>query len=132
MSYYKKTNFFHKVIFSRGFALFVIVLVVLVGFGLVSMAQKSMQASKNRKIAEDQALSLTQRQIELTKKIDALNTMEGQETALREQFPVVKEGERVVVITDDEPTQIEVNQAIENANKKSGFFDFLKNLVKKN
>lgn len=112
--------------------MFVIVLVVLVGFGLVSMAQKSMQASKNRKIAEDQALSLTQRQIELTKKIDALNTMEGQETALREQFPVVKEGERVVVITDDEPTQIEVNQAIENANKKSGFFDFLKNLVKKN
>jgi uncharacterized protein YoxC len=108
-------------------AIIVIMLVVLVGYRVVSVAQKSMEASKTRKIVESQAQSLTEKQIELSNKIDALNTIEGQETALREQFPVVKEGEHVVVITDVEPTDMEINEAIENSNKK-GFWDFLKNI----
>lgn len=131
MAYYKKNNTFHNIIFSRGFALLVIVLVVLVGLGLFSMIQKSMEASKTRRIAEEQAQSLKEKQTELSHKIDALNTVDGQETALREQFPVVKEGEHVVVITDNEPTLKEAKEAIERQ-KKKGFFDFLKNLVNSN
>ena len=132
MSYLKKNpNLFKRIIFSRGMALAIILAVVFVGYGLVSLLEKSIDASKGRKIAESQAADLSRQQQDLSKKLADLNTADGQEAALREQFPVVKEGEHVVVITGGDSQDISIAATLSTEPAQKSFWDFLKNLFKK-
>lgn len=131
MAYFKKTNLFQKIVFSRSSALLILIAVVFVGYGLVSIVGKSIDASKARKIAEAQALSLKERQSDLASKIEILKTPEGQETSLREQLPVVKAGEHVVVITDDPSASlVQAPTQSTSSEKSGGFLNFLKNIFK--
>ena len=130
MTYNKRTNIFKQIIFSRGMAVFLLFVVIFVGFGVFSIIGKSMAASRERKIAEAQAQSLVSKQQDLTMKLAELKTAEGQEAALREQFPVVSPGERVVVINDEAPV---VSSATDTKNSQTtgGFWEFLKHLFSK-
>ncbi len=111
-------------------ALGILFAIVFVGYGLVSLFAKSIDASRSRRIAESQAADLKEQQDDLAKKLADLNTPEGQEAVLREQFPVVKEGEHVVVITGS-GDQVGTVSAVPTANSSSGgFWNFLKNLFK--
>ena len=141
MAYLKRTNLFQKILFSRGMALAIIFAVIFVGYGLISIIGKSIDASHARKIAESQAAALTQKQDALSKKLATLDTDSGKETVLKEQFPVVKQGEHVVVISDaddqaaapdsaESPTGSSGAAATPNSSQKSGFWNFLKNLFK--
>ena len=112
-------------------ALAVIFLIVFMGFSLASIIRKSVDASNARKLAESQAAALAIKQDDLSKKIAELNTEDGQEAALREQFPVVKPGEHVVVITDpntDATSDVPVEQ---DTTQQGGFWNFLKGLFEK-
>ena len=129
MPYIKRTNLFKQILFSRGMALFVLVLIVFVGYGVFSIVGKSLEASKERKTAEAQAATITAKQADLTAKLSELNTPEGQESALREQFPVVSPGERVVVINDGSDTTPAVATGVAE-DSGPGFWNFLKNLFK--
>jgi hypothetical protein len=129
MAYFKRTNIFQSIVFSRGMALVLIFLIVFMGFGLFSIVGKSMDAAKARRVSEAQATALKQKEEDLSMKLAALNTIEGQEAALREQFPVVKPGERVVVITDENaPITASAFAATEAPSK--GFWNFLKGIFK--
>jgi hypothetical protein len=130
MTYNKRTNIFKQILFSRGMAVFLLFVVIFVGFGVFSIIGKSMAASRERKIAEAQAQSLVSKQQDLTMKLAELKTAEGQEVALREQFPVVSPGERVVVISD-EATGSTGTVGAENSQTKGGFWEFLKHLFSK-
>ena len=121
---------FQNIVFSRGMALLVFLTILFVGYGLVSIIGKSIDASNARKVAENQANSLKAKQVELSSKIDMLKTPEGQEKSLREQFPVVKEGEHVVVITDGAQNKKPDIGALPASNKSHGFWNFLRNLFK--
>jgi predicted membrane protein len=130
MAYFKRTNIFQKIVFSRGMALLILFAVVFVGYGLMSIVNKSIEASSSRKIAESQAFALKAKEANLTNKIEALKTPVGQEASLREQFPVVKAGEHVVVITDDTVNQSQTATAIVSKPSEGGFWNFVKNLFK--
>ncbi len=132
MSYLKKNpNLFKRIVFSRGMALSIIFAVVFVGYGLVSIIGKSIDAAKARRIAESQALDLKHQQDDLSKKLADLNTSDGQEAALREQFPVVKDGEHVVVITGGDSQAGAARAAPADNSTKDGFWNFLRNLFGK-
>ena len=109
-------------------ALAVLFAIVFVGFGLVSIAGKSIAASRERKTAEAQAASLKEKNDDMAKKLADINTPEGQEAALREQFPVVKPGEHVIVITDQSQTNTTSSSTQQDATQKTGFWNFVKNL----
>ena len=130
MSYIKKTNLFKSIVFSRGMALVIIFVIVFMGYGLVSLMGKSIETSKARKLAETQAAALSDKEKTLSTELSALDTPDGQEAALREQFPVVKPGEHVVVITDD--SKGDSIQAAPGAApaEEDGFWNFLRNLFK--
>jgi hypothetical protein len=133
MAYFKRANNWQSVFFSRGMALAMIVLVAFVGYGVFSIATKSVNAAKARRLAEADATALAQKQIDLEKKTSALDTDAGKEEVLRDQYPVVKPGEHVVVITDaDQGTVLAASAAhsIDQGNIKPGFWSFLKNLFK--
>ncbi len=109
-------------------ALVVIFLIVFMGFALFSIMGKSINAARDRRAAEAEAVQLKLKEDDLSKKLSALKTADGQEAALREQYPVVKPGEHVVVITDD--TAVTAAPAVAGAASEKGFWNFLKNLFK--
>ncbi len=129
MPYFKRTNLFKRIIFSRGMVIVVILAILLIGYEVFSIVGKGLDAAKARKVAESQAADLKTKEAELTAKLAALNTPEGKEAILREQFPVVKEGEHVVVITEDDRPTIPPNSADQSASS-GGFWNFLKNLFR--
>ena len=59
-------------------------------YSVFSIARKSIDASRARKDAETKALALKEKQTALSDKLGSLQTPAGQESALREQFPLVK------------------------------------------
>ena len=129
MSYFKKTNIFKQIFFSRGTIIVLFFLILFVGFALVSIMGQSMNAATERKMAEAQVLDLSKKRTDLSKKIDMLKTPEGQADALKEQYPVVSPGEHVVVINDD--TAVVASASSENPpEQQKSFWDYLKNLVK--
>jgi len=89
-----------------------------------------MDASKQRRIAESEVLSLQAKKIELFKKIDMLKTSEGQSDILKEQYPVVSPGEHVVVITDDTGGGNATSTDISKPKQKS-FWQYVKSVFKK-
>lgn len=131
MAYFKRTTIFKSIFFSRGMALFVIFLIVFMGFAIVSIAGKSIEAAKSRKIADAQATQLKDKEGDLSTKLTLLKTPDGQEAALREQYPVVRPGEHVVVITNEnQPSAAPATEGAAPAPQK-GFWNFFKNLFKK-
>ena len=139
MQYHKTPNLFKRILFSRSMALAIFIAIIFVGYGLASLIGKSLEASRSRKIAEVQAVELQEKKDDLSKKITDLNSAEGQEAVLREQFPVVKEGEHVVVITD-QSAQADTNTKVgavpqsgtapTGEKPQTGFWNFLKNLFR--
>ena len=108
-------------------ALLIVFLVVFIGFGVYSIAGKSLEASRQRKTAEADAASVVAKQADLTAKLAALDTPDGQEAALREQYPVVSPGEHVVIINDGSDDSAMVATGVSQA-QNGGFWHFLTNL----
>ena len=129
MSYFKKTNIFKQIFFSRGTVVVLFFLLLFMGFALYSVIGKSINAANERKMAEAQMVDLDKKQAELSAKIDILKTPEGQADALKEQYPVVSPGEHVVVINDD-TTVDPVPPEQPAPEQQRGFWDYLKNLFK--
>ena len=129
MSYFKKTNAFKEMFFSRFTVVILFILITFAGFSLYSIIVKSMDASHERKMAEVEVSNLHKKQSDLSAKIEMLKTPEGQTEALKEQYPVVSPGEKVVVITEDDGTSGATSSVVVNE-KRKGFLDYLKNLVR--
>lgn len=117
-------------VFSRTTVLVVFFIIIFVGYGLFSLIGKSIDAAKGRKLAEAEAAELAKKQEDLSLKLSDLNTADGQEATLREQFPVVKEGEHVVVITGDDSDQSASIATLSNDTEHRSFWSFLRNLFK--
>lgn len=130
MSYFKKTSTFKQIFFSKATIVIVFFLIIFTGFGLFSIIGKSITASHERKISENEISDLKTKEADLSKKIEMLKTPEGQDQALKEQYPVVSPGEHVIVITDDAGTGSSQTGQTTTVQKK-GFWDYLKNLFAK-
>lgn len=70
-------------------------------FGSTKMFLTYHQSRANRIFAENQKIKIESDIYELHKKIDQVKTGDGIEEHIRLKYPVVKDGERVLVITDD-------------------------------
>ena len=83
MAYFKKTNLFKQIFFSRGTILVIFFLIIFTGFGLYSIIGKSINASNERKNAESEVADLNSKEADLSKQIDLLKTPEGQDDVLK-------------------------------------------------
>lgn len=116
--YYKKKTFIQKVIFSPVFAILLLFFIGYLIFGLISLIGKSTEVSRARKLSENQAAELMERKDRIEGRLARIETRAGEEEIIREQFPVVKEGEQVVVIVPDDTVTEEVVE-------KKNFWTFL-------
>lgn len=82
--------------------MFLMVVTVLLAHSVWQVWQKNEESRAVRVEAEQDLAAVAARYDELKGRVDKLETPRGQEEEIRHNFPVGKEGERVVIIFDDE------------------------------
>ncbi len=120
----KKTNenFWHSPLVLA--VIFCIVVVFM--YNMVGIIEKDRETAKKKDQIVEKTQEMNAREGELKNQIATLETEQGSETAIREKYQVVKEGEKMLVIVDED-------QSAENNEKtvSSGtFWTWLKNLFK--
>jgi len=115
---------FREVLFSRATLVILIIISVLLLFSLLNIVKKNKETVKNKELALTEIEELKQKEIDLQSAIGDLKTERGLEENIREKFRVVKEGEELIIIVDDE----NINQSLEQTEDGSRFVRFLKKL----
>src|SRR6185436_15859260 len=83
--------------------LFVLLVVVVVfAYNMVGLIEKTHDTAKKREITLNQINDLQARETTLKSDIGKLSTEEGAEEVLREKYQMVKQGEKMVVIVDNQ------------------------------
>lgn len=91
----------------------VLVLATILAFFIINAAINMYDKYRDTSVyvdhAQEELVTLKERESELSSKLEALETEEGVEREVRETFGFVREGEKVLVIIDEEP---EVEQVL--------------------
>ncbi len=93
-------------------------------YKLINLSEKARETHKKRLATFDQVQSLKDRENKLESSIEKLHTEEGTEETLRDKYHLVKSGEKMVVIVDEEEKQSENIKE-----KDDGFMSFWGNLI---
>lgn len=101
---FKKTNnykFWHSPL-----ALFILfAAVVFFSYNIVDLAKKAKETSEKKSLILDEIKYLQNKSDTLNKEITALETDFGKEEELREKLPYTREGEKMVVIVEEEENE---------------------------
>lgn len=111
----------NKFLYSPITLVVLFVLVILLAISLMKMVGKSRQTREVRDQYRDEITALEKQQEELASDIDYLSTERGMEEEIRDRFPVVKEGEDLILIIDEEDDEFPLEV------KEGGFFKRLFN-----
>ena len=79
--------------------------------GVLSIYHKEQETWGGRMEAERQLADMKQREVSLRSDIVRLQSPDGMEAALREQFDMAKEGEGVIIVIDRDKTSAQQNSA---------------------
>ncbi|MDO8564810.1 MAG: septum formation initiator family protein [bacterium] len=101
MKEFQRKRTIRRVLYSRVSLLGALILVVLAGRATWGMYEKERESRRQFDRAQEELAALEAREKELTGRITRLDTPEGVEAEIREQFPVTKPGERMVVIVEE-------------------------------
>lgn len=89
-------------LYSRGVLAIAFVLLLLIGKATWGLYAKEQESRKNLARVEADLAALTMREQKLQGDIARLQTSEGIESEIREQFQVAKPGERMIVLVGEE------------------------------
>lgn len=91
-----------KRLYSRPIFVILLLMTVLGIKGTVNVYEKKLESEENlRKITEEVG-AMRERELQLAAQIGRLETDQGVEEEIRKKFSVVKDGEQMVVLVDDE------------------------------
>lgn len=125
MRNFQEKSKWKKFLQSKPVLVVLTILLLLFIWNLIGLSIKLADTYKNKKIEQEKISDLKFRKEKLTKDIEKLNTNEGKEEVIRENFGMVKDGENVIVVIDDKNTnEIEVKP------KTGGILNFFRNLFK--
>ncbi len=119
-----KNNFWH----SPLVLIVLFCILILFVFNIIGLAEKERETAKKKDIELSKIENLRIREKTLTDDISRLKTEEGIEETIRDKYQVVKEGEKMVVIVDEETK--EVTPPVEK-NTGHGFIFWLEGIFKK-
>lgn len=94
-------------------------LLLFFAWGVIGLFGRMQETRENRKLAENRLTELEKKKEIFSADVAKLGSEEGIEESIRERFPVVKEGEGLIVVVDEK------NKAPEPIEEKKGFFSFL-------
>ncbi len=95
---------------------FLCLLLLIFAWGVVGLLQRMRLTMENREIAELKIKELERKKEIFTADVAKLNSETGIEESIREKFPVVKEGEGLIIVVEDK------NKPEEESVEEKGFF----------
>ena len=98
-------------------------ILVLFIYNMVGLIEKERETTKKKELILSQIETLRDREESLSKDIAKLKTEEGIEETIRDKYQVVKEGEKMVVIVDQEKKEEIV---IDESVKDHSFWGWIK------
>lgn len=119
-----KYNFWHSPLVLIVFFCILILFV----YNIIGLVEKERETAKKKNIILANIENLHKRENILNKEIEKLKTEEGIEETIREKYQVVKEGEKMVVIVDEEKP-IEVTK--KNVVIGNNFLEWIKKIFKR-
>ena len=100
-NFQKKRNW-GKIMQSKPVLILLGILVLFFAWNILGFWNKMRETAKNKKIAEENLVSLQKQKDQLSSEINSLNTEEGKEAFIRENYGLVKQGEGEIVIVDNQ------------------------------
>lgn len=98
-------NFWHS-----PFILFILFCILVVfSYSTIGLIEKERETEKKKELKLAEIETLRAREESINKDIEKLKTEEGVEETIREKYQVVKEGEKMVVIVDQDKKTIDQN-----------------------
>jgi len=122
MMKFKKSNykFWHS-----PFALVLLFcILILFGYKIIDLIQKERETAYKKNLILDKIDSLQGRESSLSLDISKLETEEGKEEVIREKYQVAKEGEKMVIIVDEENKDSSVTEE----KTSHGFWNWVKKI----
>lgn len=89
-------------IYSKGVMIGLFIFCAVLANGLFNMYGKARESLDRKNFSANSLMQLEQREAKLKAQIDRLNSRTGLEEELRNRYSFSKEGERVIVIIEDE------------------------------
>ncbi len=120
----------HIILYSKTSLVILTIVAIFFIYKVWGIVGKSEEALQNKNIVQSQAKQLEARANELNNEINSLKTNQGVEDKIREKFRVVKDGEGLVVITDQKPEDAQTNTppTTPTQDDSGGFWGFLKKI----
>ena len=115
----KSNNFWH----SPLVLLVLFAIIILFSYNMIGLLEKEKETSKKKELILSQIETLREREQSLSKDINKLKTDEGVEETIRDKYQVVKEGEKMVVIVDQEKNE---EMPIVEVSKDHSFWGWIK------
>lgn len=125
MRSFQKNGRFKHIIQSKTSLIFLGIVIIVFIYSMFGFIGKMEETIKNRKIIEDKIAELEQSKEKFNTDINNLKTDKGVEESIRDKFGLAKEGENLIMITDDKNSP-----DTQKDTKNSGFFSFITNLFK--
>lgn len=101
MAYFGKRKKTIHLLYNPMSVVVLVIIAVFLGFSVYSVFQKRQEAYSNAKNTEYEVMTLRESEAKTRLQIEKLGTDAGVEEALRNKYRAVKQGEGLVVITDD-------------------------------
>ena len=121
MNNYQGRNNPKKFIHSKLMLFIFGIFLLFFSFNVIKFAIKAVDTAKNKDNAQTKVTQLQTKKDQLNKDITDLNTQNGVENTIRDKFGLAKDGEGLVIITDN-PDQIKQNNNNSFWSKVKGLF----------
>jgi cell division protein FtsB len=125
MKNYQKDRRLRNIMQSKPVLIILGIIILVFAWNILGFWNKMQETAKNKKVLEDKIAELQQRKNDISSEINSLKTDEGKEKVFRENMGLAKDGEGMIVITEDKTE----SESPKNASS-AGFFSFFKNLFK--
>ncbi len=121
---FNKKKTYRKYIYSPISLILLFIIAIIFIKAFIGVAQKERISSEYLERERSELVRLKNRQESLTKSVEYLKTDKGVEAELRSKFRMVKEGESVAVIVDDETEKLATTTS---SQREYGFFSSILN-----
>jgi cell division protein FtsB len=115
---FRKKKRIQKILYSPIVLLILAIILVLLFRGVLSVYKKEKLTSQNLKQDKTELNKIISRQNNLASSLEYLKTDQGVENEIRSKFRVVKEGEKVSIIIDEQKT----DEPVSTTTTENGFW----------
>ncbi|MDO8659684.1 MAG: septum formation initiator family protein [Candidatus Parcubacteria bacterium] len=124
MKNFQQKHNFRSILQSRPVLVFLAILALFFAWGVFGLMNKMSVTIENKRLTANKVAELQKQKEKLSVDIAKLKTESGVEENIRQKFGLVKEGENMIIVVDDQ------NKPETEGVEKGGFFSFFTNLFK--